>query len=93
MEEKPTPISSAAVSIRDLVRNYGSVKALQGLSQTIETGQIFCLLGPNGAGKTTLIKAIVGAVRPASGVRSYHAGESPTHKSASRIYASGPRTL
>ena len=91
MEEKPTPISSAAVSIRDLVRNYGSVKALQGLSQTIETGQIFCLLGP--AGKTTLIKAIVGAVRPASGVRSYHAGESPTHKSASRIYASGPRTL
>lgn len=66
MEEKHKSIPTA-VSISGLVKNYGSVKALQGLDLTIETGQIFCLLGPNGAGKTTLIKAIVGAVRPTSG--------------------------
>lgn len=66
MEEKRKSIPTA-VSIRGLVKNYGSVKALQGLDLNIETGQIFCFLGPNGAGKTTLIKAIVGAVRPTSG--------------------------
>ena len=66
VEEKRKSIATA-VSIRGLVKNYGSVKALQSLSLTIETGQIFCLLGPNGAGKSTLIKAIVGAVRPSLG--------------------------
>jgi len=66
LEEKRKSIPTA-VSIRGLVKNYGSVKALQGLGLTIEAGQIFCLLGPNGAGKSTLIKAIVGAVKPTSG--------------------------
>lgn len=56
-----------AISIEGLIKRYGSVKALQGLDLTIETGHIFCLLGPNGAGKSTLIKAIVGAVKPTSG--------------------------
>jgi ABC-2 type transport system ATP-binding protein len=66
MEEKHNSIPTA-ISIRDLVKNYGSVKALRGLTLTMETGHIFCLLGPNGAGKSTLIKTIVGAVRPTSG--------------------------
>ncbi len=55
------------ISISGLVKNYGKVKALQGLDLTIEPGQIYGLLGPNGAGKSTLIKTLVGAVKPTAG--------------------------
>jgi len=55
------------ITISDLSKNYGKVKALQGLDLTIEAGQIYGLLGPNGSGKSTLIKTLVGAVKPAAG--------------------------
>lgn len=55
------------VSISGLFKNYGKIKALQGLNLTIEAGRIYGLLGPNGSGKSTLIKTLVGAVKPASG--------------------------
>ncbi|MBI4768393.1 MAG: ABC transporter ATP-binding protein [Deltaproteobacteria bacterium] len=55
------------VSISGLFKNYGKVKALQGLDLTIEAGQIYGLLGPNGSGKSTLIKTLVGAVKPTAG--------------------------
>jgi len=44
------------VSISGLIKNYGRVKALQGLDLIIEPGQISGLLGPNGSGKSTLVK-------------------------------------
>ena len=50
------------ISISGLVKNYGKVKALQGLDLTIESGRIYGLLGPNGAGKSTLIKALVASL-------------------------------
>ena len=56
-----------AISISNLIKNYGRVKALQGLDLTIEPGQIYGLLGPNGSGKSTLIKALVGAIKPTAG--------------------------
>jgi ABC-2 type transport system ATP-binding protein len=56
-----------AVAISGLIKNYGRVKALQGLDLTIEAGQIYGLLGPNGSGKSTLIKTLVGAVKPTAG--------------------------
>jgi ABC-2 type transport system ATP-binding protein len=55
------------VSISGLFKNYGRVKALQGIDLIIEAGQIYGLLGPNGSGKTTLIKTLVGAVKPTAG--------------------------
>jgi ABC-2 type transport system ATP-binding protein len=55
------------ISISGLFKNYGRVKALQGLDLTIEAGQIYGLLGPNGSGKSTLIKTLVGAVKPTAG--------------------------
>jgi ABC-2 type transport system ATP-binding protein len=55
------------VVIEQLTKRYGSFTALDGLSLTIEAGQILGMIGPNGAGKTTCIKVLVGLARPSSG--------------------------
>jgi len=57
----------AAVSIVDVVKHFGSVQALAGVSLDIAAGEFFGLLGPNGAGKTTLISSLAGLVRPDAG--------------------------
>ena len=56
-----------AVSISEVVKNFGSVCALDGVSLEIGEGEFFGLLGPNGAGKTTLISCLAGLVRPDQG--------------------------
>ena len=56
-----------AVSIVDVVKHFGSLKALDGVSLNIEQGEFFGLLGQNGAGKTTLISSLAGLVRPDAG--------------------------
>ncbi|TVR75986.1 MAG: ABC transporter ATP-binding protein [Sphaerobacteraceae bacterium] len=53
-------IGSAAVSITDLHKRYGDLKAVDGLSFQIRPGEIFALLGPNGAGKTTTLEILEG---------------------------------
>lgn len=57
----------AAVSIVDVVKHFGSLQALAGVSLEIVQGEFFGLLGPNGAGKTTLISTLAGLVRADSG--------------------------
>ncbi|MET3108791.1 ABC-2 type transport system ATP-binding protein [Oxalobacteraceae bacterium GrIS 2.11] len=57
----------AAIQITDIKKSYGTLKALDGVSLSIEPGEFFGLLGPNGAGKTTLISIIAGLNRPSSG--------------------------
>jgi ABC-2 type transport system ATP-binding protein len=58
---------TAAIATRDLVKRYGKVEALGGLSIEVEQGESFCLLGPNGAGKTTTIAILTGQIEPTSG--------------------------
>ena len=58
---------SAAVSLVDVIKYFGSLKALDGVSLEIEQGEFFGLLGPNGAGKTTLISCLAGLARADSG--------------------------
>lgn len=50
-----------------LVKHYGRIEALRGVSLAVERGEIFGLLGQNGAGKTTLIKILLGITRPSDG--------------------------
>ncbi len=50
-----------------LVKEYGPIKALQGVSLTVERGEIYGLLGQNGAGKTTMIKILLGIARLTDG--------------------------
>ena len=48
--------------MRDLARRYGDVVALDGISFTVETGQMFGFVGPNGAGKTTAMRIVLGVL-------------------------------
>jgi ABC-2 type transport system ATP-binding protein len=62
----------SAIQISKVEKSYKSLKALGGVSLTIEQGEFFGLLGPNGAGKTTLISTIAGLIRPDAGSVSIH---------------------
>jgi ABC-type multidrug transport system ATPase subunit len=57
----------AIVRIEDLVKSYGKVVAVDGLSLEVEKGDLVGLIGPNGAGKTTTIKVLLGLLRPNRG--------------------------
>ena len=56
-----------AVDVDNVVKSYGTMRALDGVTLRVRQGEIYGLLGPNGAGKTTLIRAIVGLVAPDHG--------------------------
>lgn len=58
----------AIVTVRELRKKYGPVAAVDGMSFTIEPGEIFGLLGPNGAGKTTTLECLIGLRDPDAGV-------------------------
>ena len=47
-----------SVEVKNLVKNYGDLKAVKGISFNINQGEIFGLIGPNGAGKTTTLRII-----------------------------------
>ena len=56
-----------AIEIRELHKNFGHVRALDGLDLTVEEAEIHGFLGPNGAGKSTTIRILLGLLRPTSG--------------------------
>ncbi|HED40932.1 MAG TPA: ABC transporter ATP-binding protein [Chromatiales bacterium] len=58
---------TAAISIRNVKKSYGSLEVLKGVDLTINRGEFFGLLGPNGAGKSTLINIISGLAHADSG--------------------------
>jgi rhamnose transport system ATP-binding protein len=59
----PAPL----LELRQLVKNYGGVRALRGVDFDLRAGEVHALLGENGAGKSTLIKVVTGAHAPNGG--------------------------
>jgi ABC-2 type transport system ATP-binding protein len=57
----------ATIKVSDLIKQYGDVKAVDGISFEVQEGEIFGFLGPNGAGKTTTIECIEGYKTPDGG--------------------------
>ncbi|MBF9233341.1 ATP-binding cassette domain-containing protein [Microvirga alba] len=55
------------IETRDIVKHFGSVIALSGVSMSVNRGEVLCLLGDNGAGKSTLIKTLAGVHKPTTG--------------------------
>ena len=56
-----------AIVVEDLVKRYGRLTALDGISFTVHRGEFFGFLGPNGAGKTTTVRILTGILPPDSG--------------------------
>ena len=57
----------AAIETRELVRAFGSFRAVDGISFSVARGEVFGLLGPNGAGKSTTFKMLCGLLPPSAG--------------------------
>jgi ABC-2 type transport system ATP-binding protein len=55
------------LDVRDLAKSFGGRRALDGVTLSVDPGEIVGLLGPNGAGKTTLVRSVMGRVEPDSG--------------------------
>ncbi len=77
------------LEIDNVVAGYGrGPDILQGLTATIEEGQVVCIIGPNGAGKSTLLKLISGLIHPRSGEVRLR-GESIGHMRPDQILQQG----
>lgn len=74
-------MTSPALDIRDLSVSYGSIRALDGASLSVQPGRICGLVGMNGSGKSTLFKSIMGLVKPDAGAVQIN-GRSPAQARA-----------
>ena len=57
----------AVVEVNNLTKRYGKHTAVEGLSFSVESGQIYGFLGPNGAGKSTTMNIMTGYLAPSGG--------------------------
>lgn len=73
------------LSINNLSKNYGRLKAVKNLSLNIEEGMIFGFLGPNGSGKTTTLGMVLDIIRPTSGSYEWFGGRYEADDARKRI--------
>src|SRR3954468_1388436 len=59
--------TEAVLDLRDVKRQYGNVAAVDGLSLTMNPGEVFTLLGPSGCGKSTTLRMVAGLEEPDGG--------------------------
>lgn len=60
-------MNGRAIKVADLLKDFGEVRAVDGITFSVDQGEIFGFLGPNGAGKSTTINMLTGLARPDSG--------------------------
>ncbi len=65
--QRETASPATAISIEGLTKDYGDVRAVDGLTLEIHEAEVFGLLGPNGSGKTTTINCLTGLLKPTKG--------------------------
>jgi ABC-2 type transport system ATP-binding protein len=75
-------LSSSVLDVENLTKLYGSFRAVDAVSFTLERGRIVGLLGPNGAGKTTTIQMLVGITLPNGGAIRYFGMDLHRHREA-----------
>jgi branched-chain amino acid transport system ATP-binding protein len=79
---------ASLLELKDLSKSFGGLKALDGVSLTVEKGTLTILIGPNGSGKTTLINTVSGFYKPERGSVFFH-GKDITGLPAHQVYAAG----
>jgi len=84
--------STPLLQLDNIVKNYGAIQALRGISFEIGRGEVVALLGDNGAGKSTLVKIIAGGLAATSG-RMVFEGEERHFASPSEAKAAGIETV
>ncbi len=72
-------MNQLAVQVNGLIKRYGDVRAVDGVTFEVGAGEIFGLLGPNGAGKTTIVECVLGLRQPDAGTISVLGLEHGTH--------------
>ena len=76
------------LELRDVHVRYGNIRALQGVSMTVATGELVALIGSNGAGKTTTLRTISGLLRASEGAIAFE-GADITRAAPDRIVSLG----
>lgn len=61
-------MSESIISAKNVVKKFGNITAVDGISFEVQRGEIFAFLGPNGAGKSTTIKMMTTMLRPSEGI-------------------------
>lgn len=74
------------LSISNLTKHFGRIKAVNNLNLEVKAGQVFGMLGPNGSGKTTTLGMLMSVVNPTAGTYSWF-GETPSHHVRKKIGA------
>lgn len=73
------------ISYRGFTKDFGAVRAVDGIDLDVAPGETLALIGPNGSGKTTTLKALVGLVRPTAGRVTIAGADATTSGPAARV--------
>jgi len=88
VDSEPVPVTEASLTIDEMSVHVGGIRAVDGASLTVTTGEVVGLIGPNGAGKTTLIDSVTGFTPMMAG-RVVLNGREISRRSAARRARSG----
>src|SRR4030095_17182068 len=80
------------LQLEEITKNFGAIRALRGISFSIDRGEVVALLGDNGAGKSTLVKIISGGLEQSSG-RIIFEGEERKFASPAEAKGAGMETV